>query len=171
MSAYRHLQVAPCYQNPHDSAWVARRHAVLCMLLLATLSACSLFGVRPAPDRSAVVAVALAQLGVPYRSGGTTPRGFDCSGLTQYAYRQDGIRLARTVDAQYEQGRAVDEDELAPGDLVFFRTSGWWGVSHVGIYLGDGRFIHAAESGGVRKSKLNEVYWEKHYKGARRIAR
>jgi len=125
----------------------------------------------PAPTRS-VARTALTQLGAPYRWGGQSPEtGFDCSGLTGWVFRQHGLDLPREAGDQYRAGRAVDRDKLRPGDLVFFRISGWFRkTDHVGIYLGNDRFIHAAKTNArVEVSRLSESYWSKRFRGARRV--
>ncbi len=100
-----------------------------------------------------VIAIASRYFGVPYRYGGTTPRGFDCSGLTQYVYAQLGIDLPRTAAQQYGATRRISRSEAQPGDLVFFFGGG--GISHVGIYAGDNMMIAAPRSGTVvRKQKI-----------------
>jgi cell wall-associated NlpC family hydrolase len=109
---------------------------------------------------------ALRFLGVPYSFGGTSTAGFDCSGFVQHVFALLGISLPRTADAQYDVGRrAVGGPH--PGDLVFFDTYG--GVSHVGIYLGQGKFVHASSSHGVMVSRLSESYWAARYVGAKRL--
>ena len=109
---------------------------------------------------------ALRFLGVPYSFGGTSAAGFDCSGFVQHVFAMLGIALPRTADAQYDVGhRAVGGPH--PGDLVFFDTYG--GVSHVGIYLGNGEFVHASSSHGVMVSHLSESYWASRYVGAKRL--
>ncbi|MBV9234128.1 MAG: C40 family peptidase [Candidatus Eremiobacteraeota bacterium] len=109
---------------------------------------------------------ALRFLGVPYVFGGTSASGFDCSGFVQHVFAMLGIALPRTADAQYDVGhRAVGGPH--PGDLVFFDTYG--GVSHVGIYLGHGQFVHASSSHGVMVSHLSESYWASRYVGAKRL--
>jgi cell wall-associated NlpC family hydrolase len=114
---------------------------------------------------------ALSQIGVPYRYGGSTPdEGFDCSGLVRYIYSRAGIALPRTTHAMSGVGVAVTTDELEPGDLVFFDTLRR-PFSHVGIYIGDRRFIHAPTSGGaVQLVDMRERYWRGRYDGARRLA-
>lgn len=107
-------------------------------------------------------------IGVPYVFGGTTPNGFDCSGFTRYVFANAGISLPRTADAQYEMGTPVSYDDLAPGDLVFFSTY-TYGASHVGIYIGDSKFIDASTSRGVVVDSLNNGYWSSTYIGARRV--
>jgi len=118
-----------------------------------------------------VLTQALAQLGTPYRWGGSTPNtGFDCSGLVRYVFKTAlGIELPRISREQAQGGLPVKQQELTPGDLVFFSRSGK-GINHVGIYLGDGRFVHAPRRGrNVSISKL-EGYWHKRFLQARRIA-
>ena len=115
---------------------------------------------------------ALGQVGIPYRYGGSTPdSGFDCSGLIQYVYAESAnIQLPRTVAAMYQiDAPVVDEDKLQAGDLVIFAT-GWGGrPSHAGIYVGEGRFVHAPSTGGtVRMDYLSEDYWQRSYLNAKR---
>lgn len=88
------------------------------------------------------VRIAAGEIGVPYRYGGNSPSGFDCSGLVAYVYARLGIRLPHNAAAQYSYGRAVARGHLRPGDLVFFH-----GLGHVGLYIGRGRIIHAPQSG------------------------
>ena len=120
---------------------------------------------------NAVLMRAISLVGTPYRYGGNTPEGgFDCSGLVNYVYRDMlDLRLPRTSrDLAAMQGPRIAEAQLASGDLVFFGTSGQ--VSHVGIYVGEGRFVHAPNSGGtVRLDRLDGSWWRDHYSGARRL--
>lgn len=109
---------------------------------------------------------ALRFLGVPYVFGGTSASGFDCSGFVQHVFSMLGMTLPRTADAQYDFGHAATGGPRA-GDLVFFDTYG--GVSHVGIYLGRGKFVHASSSHGVTVSRLSESYWAARYVGAKRL--
>lgn len=109
---------------------------------------------------------ALRFLGVPYVFGGTSTAGFDCSGFVQHVFAMMGIGLPRTADAQYDVGKPAVGGPR-PGDLVFFDTYG--GVSHVGIYLGGGKFVHASSSHGVMVSQLSESYWAARYVGAKRL--
>ena len=128
---------------------------------------------RPATaaDRSEALLVALMALGVDYRMGGrSSATGFDCSGLVAHVYEEAyGIRLPRTVIAQSETGISVSPRELEPGDLVFYNTLGQ-PYSHVGIYLGEGKFVHAPKTGSqVRVENAGSAYWTKRFSGARRI--
>ncbi len=109
---------------------------------------------------------AMRFIGTPYVFGGTSPSGFDCSGYTQHVFAMLGITLPRTADAQFYAGHPT-VGGMVPGDLVFFQTY-LPGPSHVGIYLGGGRFIHSS-SHGVRISGLGESYWASRYLGARRM--
>jgi glucan-binding YG repeat protein len=112
--------------------------------------------------------IALNYVGVPYRYGGTTPSGFDCSGLVNFAYKQAGLALPRTARDLYNSGQAISKSSLKEGDLVFFLPTST-GPSHVGIYLSNNQFIHSATSTGVRVDSLNSNYWSKAYYGAKRI--
>ena len=120
--------------------------------------------------RSELSRIATAQLGVRYVSGGTTPRGFDCSGFSQYVYGQCGISLPRTCDDQAGTGIIIPKEALQCGDLVFFQgTNGMAPLaSHVGIYLGEGKLIHAG-SGGITIVDLESDYFARHYQCARRM--
>jgi cell wall-associated NlpC family hydrolase len=118
-----------------------------------------------------LVGTALALRGTPYRNGGSDPRGFDCSGFTQYVFAQHGIALSRAVREQYEEGQPIDAGALSPGDLVFFTTSDP-GASHVAIVVGGDEFVHAPSSSGVvRVEHLRSSYWSQRYIGARRMTR
>lgn len=111
------------------------------------------------PVRSRIVFSALQMVGVPYRYGGSTPQGFDCSGLVQYAYRSAGLAVPRTSREQLKATLPVALAEAGPGDLVFFQNKG---DSHVGIYLGDNRFVHAPFTGAnVGISSLAEPYYQR----------
>jgi len=114
--------------------------------------------------------VALAQLGVPYRYGGTSRKqGFDCSGLMQFAYAKAGIELPRTAREQFQVTDRLERKELRPGDLVFFRIKGR-AIDHVGMYIGGGRFIHAPRPGkDVEEAELRNAYWNRRYVGAGRV--
>lgn len=116
----------------------------------------------------AIVNTAYKYLGVRYVWGGTSPSGFDCSGLVQYCCRANGISVPRVAAAQRNAGRYVSRENLQPGDLVFFSSGR--GVSHVGIYIGNGNMIHAPQTGDVVKvSSINSSYRISHYAGAVRV--
>ena len=117
---------------------------------------------------SPVLSVAEDLLGIPYRLGGSTASGIDCSGLTQTAFSSVGIDLPHSARAQFAMGERVSRDDLQPGDLVFFRTHRRY-PSHVGIYAGNGKFIHAARHSWVRVDDLDEPYYNRRYLGARRM--
>jgi len=122
-----------------------------------------------APD---VVVTALTLQGTPYRNGGSEPtRGFDCSGLVQWVFAQHGAALPRQTTDQFAAGERVDPGDIRAGDLVFFSTVSR-GASHVGIALGDGRFLHAPSSRGVVRVERYEdsPYWSRRFVGARRVA-
>lgn len=116
-----------------------------------------------------IITNAKKHLGVPYVWGGTSPKGFDCSGLVQYVFAQSGIQLPRTTTEQVKLGTYVSKANLKPGDLVFLQNTYRQGVSHVGIYIGDGQIIHASSSKGVVISKLSTSYYTQHYHSARRV--
>jgi cell wall-associated NlpC family hydrolase len=123
----------------------------------------------PAGDGFTVAGTALRLQGTPYRLGGATPEGFDCSGLVQYVYGLYGVALPRLVRDQFDAGRKVVLNDLRPGDLVFFVTEGR-AVSHVGIAIGGDRFVHAPNARGVvRVDSLATGYWGEHVAGARRV--
>ena len=121
-----------------------------------------------APSRSSVLEIALSLEGVPYRPGGSDGSGLDWSGLTYHVYQQLGLILPRTAAAQFAALPEATDPE--PGDLVFFAIEGDH-ISHVGIYLGEGKFLHAPSSGGqVRIDLLAADYWNRRYRGVRRPA-
>ncbi|WP_425058167.1 hypothetical protein SCACP_28130 [Sporomusa carbonis] len=124
----------------------------------------------PVGTAQSVIAAARSLLGQPVVWGGSTPaQGFDCSGLVQYVFRQAGISLPRTADLQFLVGQPVAKSMLQPGDLVYFTTYAP-GASHVGIYIGLGKFIHTAWSQGiVAIGDINDDYFVKRYYGAKRV--
>ena len=143
-----------------------------CLLIIAGLTACgsnpktSSYTHTPASAGQSenVVQAAVSMIGKPYKYGGVSPKsGFDCSGLVYFSYHQNGITLPRTSYAQYKASRPISRKALRRGDLLFFRISGRK-VSHVGIYLGNNRFVHAPSSGKkVSVAKLNSPYWSKRF--------
>lgn len=110
-------------------------------------------------------------IGSPYKGGGNTSKGFDCSGFTTYVFDKMGVDLPRTSTSQGKSGKKVAKADLIAGDLVFFDTSGGnnGAISHVGIYIGDGKFAHASTSRGVVTDKLDSSYYEKRFVTARRV--
>jgi len=128
----------------------------------------------PAPaggiDDYALVGTALSLRGVPYRDGGSDLTGFDCSGFTQYVFGQYGITLPRSVREQFQTGRPITPQDVAPGDLIFFSTTAP-GASHVGIAIGGDEFIHAPSSTGVvRVERMGSSYWGPRFIGAKRVS-
>ena len=119
--------------------------------------------------RSRLVETAREFIGVPYKWGGSSPdSGFDCSGLTMVVYRHNGLDLPRVAARQYRTGTPVSRDDLQKGDLVFFDTRGSGKVTHVGLYIGNGRFIHAPSSGrDVTRASLSSPYFRNRYLGAK----
>jgi hypothetical protein len=119
--------------------------------------------------RDEIVNTAKRFIGVPYRWGGTSPgAGFDCSGLTMTVYRLNGLNLPRSSREQYSSGSPISRSQLGRGDLVFFATSGGRRVSHVGLYAGDGKFIHSPSKGKrIRTESLSNSYFKSRYLGAR----
>jgi hypothetical protein len=140
-------------------------------LLLATaLAAPILFnasGSQAFAGEHDLVTYAKQYIGVPYKWGGTTPSGFDCSGYLTYVFNEFGVELPRTSADQFNQGETISNEDLMPGDLVFFTTYKS-GPSHSGIYLGDDEFIHSS-SKGVEISNLNSSYYKNRYLGAKRF--
>jgi len=127
-------------------------------------------GVRSGFDGYALVGTALSFRGTPYRNGGTDPQaGFDCSGFTQYVFAQYGIRLPRDVHDQFQKGKSIKPQDVAPGDLIFFNTNGG-GPSHVGIAVGSDEFVHAPSSTGVvRVERMGSSYWAPRFVGVKRV--
>lgn len=151
------------------------RFEFLILLLLTACATPTRLALPPAPDPLLSVDVpiyATSLIGTPYRWGGnSTAEGFDCSGLVAHVYAQvASIRLPRRSVDMSRIGVALEREHMAPGDLVFFNTQGS-AYSHVGIYVGDSRFVHAAsERSGILLSSLDQPYWRERYNGARRIA-
>ncbi|HBT5190258.1 TPA: C40 family peptidase, partial [Klebsiella quasipneumoniae] len=140
----------------------------------ANLTIADAHKVRVQKAQSTAMNKLMGQLGKPYRWGGTSPRtGFDCSGLVYYAYKDlVKIHIPRTANEMYHlrDARPVDRDELQSGDLVFFRTRGRGTADHVGVYVGNGKFIQSPRTGrDIQITSLSEDYWVRHYVGARRV--
>lgn len=126
---------------------------------------------KMAVSKQTIIKTAKKMLGIKYRYGGTSPyQGFDCSGLVQYSHKAAGIDLPRTTGQQYKAAKRISRRYLKAGDLVFFKIAISRAVSHVGIYLGNNKFIHAPSSGKhVKISSMKEKYWQKHFTGAGRV--
>lgn len=124
----------------------------------------------PTATGSEIVAEAKKYIGAPYAAGGASPSGFDCSGYVYYVLKQVGLSPYRTPASQFNQGTAVSKENLQAGDIVFFAGTAGSGISHVGIYTGNGQFLHAPNSRStVSYSSLTSGYWANHYYGARRF--
>jgi len=144
-------------------------------LLVGTLLVLSACSVQPrfdgsgyTPESRGIERYYSKWSGTPYRLGGTSARGVDCSAFVQNLYTDlYQYPLARTTASQALQGHQVLPGELMPGDLVFFKTG--WRSRHVGVYLGGGEFVHASTSVGVTRSRLNNEYWRENFWQARRV--
>lgn len=160
---------------------------LLVLACLAVLSGCSVVTERdsassrdlgysaadgPSASRDAgeALKVALAQQGARYRAGGDDPsEGFDCSGLVHFSFSSVGIKLPRSSHDMFQHARRIDRSDLRPGDLVFFRLRSSR-ISHVGIYAGNGRFVHAPSRGkDVELASMSDKYWGRRFAGAGRI--
>jgi murein DD-endopeptidase len=139
----------------------------LALLCLAVVAGCA---TKPSAHLGGQAAgYAQTMLGKPYRYGGSSPAGFDCSGLVLYSYKLAGMALPHGTDRQRGLSRPVKVAELQRGDLLFFNQQGKK-YGHVAIYVGDGRFVHAPSSGkSVRADRLDNPYWKRHLSEARRI--
>jgi cell wall-associated NlpC family hydrolase len=123
-----------------------------------------------APASKSIVSMAMTYVGTPYRRGGTSRKGVDCSGLVYAVCREIGVKLPRSARDMWGTGQKVDNGNLQPGDLVFFKNTYRDGISHVGIFIGDGNFVHAVKPGrGVQVSSLGEGYYAQHWAGAYRL--
>jgi murein DD-endopeptidase len=127
-------------------------------------------GASAATPQERAAAEAVKLVGAPYRYGGMSPKGFDCSGLVLYSYRQAGVTLPHSTEQQRHLGKPVRRSELRPGDLVFFDQQGKK-HGHVALYVGNGEIVHAPSSGKrVRRDRLDSPYWKKHLSEARRVS-
>jgi peptidoglycan endopeptidase LytE len=147
------------------------KKAVTVVLLSFVMIFSSLFGnaskIEAAANAQRVIAEAKKLMGTPYKFGGTTPKGFDCSGFVQYAFKKAGKTLPRSSASMYQVGKSVSKSSLRPGDLVFFSTYKK-GASHVAIYIGNNSIIHAT-SKGVKIDSLSNSYWKPKFIGAKRV--
>lgn len=116
----------------------------------------------------AIIKTATAVVGTPYKWGGTTTKGFDCSGFLQYSFSKNGVKVPRTVSELYKKGTYIKKDKLQKGDVVFFQTYKK-GPSHAGIYLGQGKFIHSSSSKGIEINTLSSSYWKPRFLGGKRL--
>ena len=155
-------QAAPASNEPDDLEALINGSLVL--------SEISHLSQQVGQQASSLVVNAMGYLGVPYRLGGTTVSGFDCSGFVRAMYENTlGLVLPHNARAQAQTTQTIDPAELQPGDLVFFNTLRR-AFSHVGIYVGDGKFIHSPRAGGeVRIESMADTYWRKRFNGARRV--
>lgn len=153
---------------------VLLRYLLIAIAVFLT-TACVGMPERNAPERAlsateqTIIYTSMQLIGVPYRYGGASLEGVDCSGLVQLAYNNAGIRVPRTSREQYRQSKRVHPTRIKPGDLVFFRLQSRK-ISHVGIYIGNKRFIHAPRTGkNVMYASLENPFWKKRYAGAGRF--
>jgi len=152
----------------------APRRTIFALLLLLAVTACAKQVISPdlpattrasEESRNATAArLATRYLGAPYVWAGSSPSGFDCSGLVMYAFGQVGVAIPHNAAQQFRLGTPVDRDRLVPGDVVFFNQ-----LRHNGIYLGGGRFVHSTKPGGVRIARLDDDWFRSRWVGARRL--
>ena len=152
----------------------APRRTIFALLLLLAVTACAKQVISPdlpattsasEESRNATAArLATRYLGAPYVWAGSSPSGFDCSGLVMYAFGQVGVAIPHNAAQQFRLGTPVTRDRLVPGDVVFFNQ-----LRHNGIYLGDGRFVHSTKPGGVKIARLDDEWFRTRWVGARRL--
>lgn len=158
----------PDRESARRRAEALRREGVLEVYYLVAPEPIALEPGKVPELRERLVARARSFLGVPYLWGGTNGDGFDCSGLVWAVYRLDGLRIPRSSREQWEQGQPVERARLQKGDLLFFATGAKGQVSHVGLYAGGGRFVHASRQGStIREESLDSPYFRERYLGAR----
>ncbi|WP_342508749.1 C40 family peptidase [Sporosarcina sp. FSL K6-2383] len=150
---------------------IVKLHKSAIIIVMALLLFIAPFtGQAEASAATDLTKTAKSLIGVKYSYGGSSTKGFDCSGYINYVFKAHDINVSRSSSSLYASGEAVNKANLETGDLVFFNTTGK-GVSHVGMYIGNGEFAHASTSRGVRIDKLNDpYYWGSRYIGAKRVA-
>lgn len=152
---------------------IKKMRNLLCVLSLTVVMPINAANLVPPAAADDMVMTALTLMGTPYKYGGTSPdEGFDCSGLVQYIYRDiSAVQLPRTAQEMSAlAGRDVSQQELTVGDLVFFRLGGGSRINHVGVYIGENRFVHAPRTGTViRIDPFTDKYWMRYYVKARRL--
>ena len=142
--------------------------ALTSMLVLTGIAGHTERASAASPDR--IISSAKSLIGVPYRWGGTTTSGFDCSGFIRYVFAKEKVSLPRTANEMYRMGKPVSRSALRNGDIVFFKTARYAPVTHAGVYIGNGKFIHSSSSKGVSISNVNDrYYWGQRYVGAKRL--
>jgi cell wall-associated NlpC family hydrolase len=144
------------------------------LLALVSLAGCASAPTASSGSTSSSADLAAGQaakmVGKPYKHGGSSPAGFDCSGLVLYSYKQAGVALPHSTEHQRSNSRPIKVADLRKGDLLFFNQQGKK-FGHIAIYVGDGRFVHAPSSGkSVRADRLDNPYWKKHLSEARRLS-
>jgi len=152
----------------------APRRTIFALVLLLAVTACAKQVISPdlpattsasEESRNATAArLATRYLGAPYVWAGSSPSGFDCSGLVMYAFGRVGVAIPHNAAQQFRLGTPVARDRLVPGDVVFFNQ-----LRHNGIYLGDGRFVHSTKPGGVKIARLDDEWFRSRWMGARRL--
>jgi cell wall-associated NlpC family hydrolase len=149
-------------------AWLSRATAGLILIALAGCASVPQQTGQETDVGAEAAQHALGMIGRPYRFGGSSPQGFDCSGLVQYSYALAGIRVSRSVEDLWGNSRPVSSEQIRPGDLLFFHQEGKLN-SHIGLYIGNDRFVHAPSSGKhVSVASLANRYWRQHFSIARR---
>jgi len=150
------MEMTAMISQPEQSV----RRVLILLLALVVAGGCASTPGKPQSVGERAASVALGQVGVPYRYGGSSPSGFDCSGLVHYAYAAAGKNVPRTTTGQWAELASVANRDLRTGDLLFFNIAGK--MSHVGVYLGDGRFVHAPSTGRtVSIESLESDYYRK----------
>ena len=149
-------------------AWLSRAAAGLILIALAGCATAPQQTDQEVDFGADAAQHALGMVGIPYRFGGNSPQGFDCSGLVQYSYARAGMRVSRSLEGQWANSRPVPVAHIRPGDLLFFHMEGKTN-SHIGLYIGNDRFVHAPTTGKhVSVASLANRFWRQHFSAARR---